>query len=60
MPDADARFAEIDSSLTEIDDRLRRIAHQNAVLSEMVEVLGRFVAVNIDALTQHASDGHGA
>lgn len=59
MPD-DARFTEIDASLAEIDNRLRTIAHQNAVLSEMVEVLGQFVAVNIDALTRHASDRHGA
>lgn len=44
MPDDDTRFAEIDSSLDEIERRLQTIARQNATLSEMIEVLGRFVA----------------
>ncbi|MBE7187724.1 hypothetical protein [Jatrophihabitans endophyticus] len=55
----EGRFAEIDESIDEMDRRLRTIARQNAGLAEMVEVLGRYVNVSIEALQQHAEDGHG-
>lgn len=35
------------------------VVRQNAELVERVEVLGQFVAVNIDALTDHLRGEHG-
>jgi hypothetical protein len=53
-----ARFAETDRLLAATDDRLRLIARQYAAIGEMLEMLGRFVTVNIDILGQHMRD-HG-
>jgi hypothetical protein len=42
-----------------VDARLRAIGRQNATLAEAAEVLGYFVAANIDAIVQHLRDAHG-
>lgn len=56
--DTAQRFAEVDAAIAETEQRLRTIARQNAALSEMVEVLGSFVAVSLDAFHQHVRDMH--
>jgi hypothetical protein len=39
-PPEDDRFTRVDEAIAEMNERLRTIAHQNATLAEMVEVLG--------------------
>ena len=50
------RFDDIDAALLEIESRLPTIARQNATLSEMVEVLGGYVNVGVEALQDHVRD----
>jgi hypothetical protein len=52
------RFVEVDGYIAAMDERLRSIARQNAVLAEMVEVLGGYVNATTDAPQQHVKGEH--
>lgn len=56
--DVAERFAEVDGYITEMDRRLAAIARQNAVLGEMVEVLGRYVNAAVDTFQRHVQGDH--
>ncbi|MDQ1635811.1 MAG: hypothetical protein QOJ32_2620 [Frankiaceae bacterium] len=56
--DVAERFAEVDGYIADMDRRLTVIARQNAVLGEMVEVLGRYVNATVDTVQHHVQDDH--
>ena len=56
--DVAERFVEVDGYIAEMDRRLTAIARQNAVLGEMVEVLGRYVNSTVDTVQRHVQDDH--